>query len=109
MSWLSLDGVPQLEEINAKSFVKPQLIFKHSTRCAISSVIKNRLSKQPLPAHIDFYYLDLIRYRSISNTISEKYKVLHESPQVLLISAGECIFDESHGSIYIEEIIQKTS
>lgn len=109
MSWITLENEEQLEELNKKSFDKPQLIFKHSTRCSISSVIKNRLSKNPLPAHIDFYYLDLISYRKISNSISEKYKIRHESPQVLLINSGACVFDESHSSIYMEDIIEKTS
>jgi len=30
--------------------------------------------------------------------------VSHESPQVLLIKNGNCVYDESHGGIQMEEI-----
>ncbi|MGE9312993.1 bacillithiol system redox-active protein YtxJ [Niabella sp. CJ426] len=107
MSWITLDSEEQLEALNQKSFEKPQLIFKHSTRCSISSVIKNRLYKNELPGAIDFYYLDLIANRPVSNKIADQYGIEHESPQVLLIKDGKCIFDESHSAIYMEDIVEK--
>lgn len=107
MSWITLNSEEQLEAINQKSFEKPQLIFKHSTRCSISSVIKNRLYKNELPGTIDFYYLDLIANRPVSNKIADQYNIEHESPQVLLIKDGKCIFDESHNAIYMEDIVEK--
>ncbi|WP_346239070.1 bacillithiol system redox-active protein YtxJ [Niabella insulamsoli] len=107
MDWITLDSVDQLSDINAKSFQKPQLIFKHSTRCSISSVIKNRLHKEQLPESVDFYYLDLIAAREISNRIAADYQVPHESPQVLLIKDGTCIFNESHMAIYMDDIIEQ--
>ncbi len=108
MSWITLSSEEQLDEIKQKSFEKPQLIFKHSTRCMTSSIVKKRLSKGELPETIDFYYLDLIANRAISNAIAEKYKVQHQSPQVLLIREGACIFDESHSSIYMDDILEKS-
>ena len=108
MAWITLSSEDQLNEIDQRSFEKPQLIFKHSTRCPISSVIKNRLYKNTAPDNIELYYLDLIANRIISNTIAEKYKVMHESPQVLLIRGGECIFNESHSGIFMDDIIEKS-
>ncbi len=107
MSWITLASEEQLEAIHQKSFEKPQLIFKHSTRCSISSVIKNRLYKNELPGVIDFYYLDLIANRPVSNKIADQYGIEHESPQVLLIKDGKCIFNESHSAIYMEDIVEK--
>ena len=106
MSWITLNSEEQLAQLVQQSFNKPQVIFKHSTRCPISTVIKNRLYKNEPPAEIDFYYLDLIAYRSLSNIIAEKFDVRHESPQVLLIKNGESIFDESHSAIYMEDIVE---
>lgn len=105
MNWSVLESEEQLTSIKEKSHFRPQVIFKHSTRCSVSSVIKNRLEKSDVPEHIDFYYLDLIRYRSVSIKIAEDFDVWHESPQVLLIQNGECVFDESHLAIYMEDII----
>lgn len=107
MNWTLLEREEQLEQIDAASSHKPQLIFKHSTRCSISTVIKSRLNKGTLPPDIDFYFLDLITYRSISNAIAARYGIRHESPQILLIKNGKCIFNESHSSIYMEDIIDE--
>jgi bacillithiol system protein YtxJ len=106
MEWITLDSLQQLEQLNETSANKPQLIFKHSTRCSISTMAKNRLYKNALPEDIDFYYLDLISHRDISNKIAEQYGVHHESPQVLLIKNGKCIYNESHSGIYMDEIME---
>jgi len=107
MNWILLEKETQLEEINQASETRPQLIFKHSTRCSISSVIKSRLNKGSLPEHIDFYYLDLIAYRDLSNAIAERYGIRHESPQVLLIKNGKCVYHESHSAVYMEDIVDE--
>ena len=107
MNWKIISDENQLEEIREKSFERPQVIFKHSTRCSISSVAKSRLDRSSDPEGMDFYYLDLIRYRSISNRISEVFDVHHESPQILLIKNGECTYDESHLSISMDEVTQQ--
>ena len=90
----------------ARSGAKPQVIFKHSTRCSISSVAFQRLQKAQQPEGIDFYYLDLLAHRPLSNRVAEVFKVHHESPQVLVIKDGKCIFDESHLGISMLDIVE---
>lgn len=104
MNWIDLKSPQQLEEIKQKSQEKPQVIFKHSTRCSISSMAKGRLERSEAPREADFYYLDLIAYRSLSAKVADEFKVHHESPQILVIRNGECIFDESHYGINMDEI-----
>ena len=106
MEWIHLTDEEQLKNIIDKSQEKPQVIFKHSNRCSISSVALQRLQKATRPGGIDFYFLDLIGYRSISNQIAEVFGVRHESPQVLVIKEGKCVFHESHLSIDMHEIIE---
>lgn len=106
MNWTVLNTEEQLAEIINRSHNKPQVIFKHSIRCSISSMVKARLDKSETPATIDFHYLDLINYRSLSNKIAEDLDVYHESPQVLLLQNGKCTYDESHMSIRMEDIAQ---
>ena len=108
MTWITLQTEQQLDQLKENSYIRPQIIFKHSTRCSISSVAKNRLERSIQPGEIDFYFLDLIKYRPISNKISEDFNVFHESPQILLIKNGECIYDESHSGIDMEEIAEQT-
>lgn len=96
----------QLPGIILQSFVKTQAIFKHSTRCSISSMVKSRLEKASPSGDVDFYYLDLIAHRALSNKVAETFNVYHESPQILLIRNGECIYDESHLGISMDDIMQ---
>ena len=104
MNWIPLQDEAQLDEIIANSNTAPQVIFKHSTRCSVSSMAKNRLDKNDAPNGINFYYLDLIKHRNISNKIAECFQVRHQSPQVLVIQNGKCIFTENHSGIVFDEI-----
>jgi bacillithiol system protein YtxJ len=104
MNWINITNEAQLEEIKQLSFENPQIIFKHSTTCSISAMAKNRLDKEETPANTSFYYLDLLSYRAISNKIAEIFQVHHESPQVLLIKNGVCVYDESHNGIRMNDI-----
>ncbi|MEP6950498.1 MAG: bacillithiol system redox-active protein YtxJ, partial [Ginsengibacter sp.] len=104
MNWIPLLNEQQLEEIKANSANRPQVIFKHSSRCSISSMARHRLDKNAFPEGIDFYFLDIINHRNISNKIADEFHVYHESPQVLLINKGTCVYDESHSGIHMDEI-----
>jgi bacillithiol system protein YtxJ len=107
MHWIHLTDEEQLKQVITKSQITPQVIFKHSTRCSISAVALQRLQKVSQPSDIDFYFVDLIAYRGLSNKIAEVFSVTHESPQVLLIKNGECVFEESHMSISMRDIVDQ--
>ena len=109
MDWKNLTSIDQLEAIASESFNLPQVLFKHSTRCSISSMALNRLETSTPPTGIDFYLLDLLQHRDISAVIADKFKVHHESPQVLVIKSGECTYDESHMGISMDEIAEQTA
>lgn len=104
MKWNILSSELQLDEIKKNSTTKPQVIFKHSTRCSVSSMAKSRLDREQGSEKADFHYLDLIAHRNISNKIAEDFSIRHESPQILLIKNGECVYDESHMGINMGEI-----
>jgi bacillithiol system protein YtxJ len=107
MNWIDLNDEQQLHGLKELSKQKAQLIFKHSTRCSISSMTKSRLERSPQPDSIDFYCLDLIKHRQLSQKIAEDFCVYHESPQVLLIKDGKCVYEESHSGIQMDEIIEQ--
>lgn len=109
MIWNDLIEESQLAEIKQLSYTQPVAIFKHSTRCGISAMAKSRLERATAPENVAFYYLDLIRYRNISNKLAHEFGVHHESPQILIIRNGTCVYDESHSGISMEEIIEQTA
>lgn len=110
MNWNSLVEEAQLEAIREESQMHPVVIFKHSTRCSISSMALARMErswKDQESGGTAPYLLDLIANRSLSNAVATEFGVQHQSPQVLLISKGECIYDASHYDISFNEICEK--
>ncbi len=107
MNWIALTDEQQLETIKEESKSKPTVIFKHSTRCPISSMAKSRLEREQAPENVNFYYLDLVSFRSVSNSIASTFGVVHESPQVLVIKNGVCTYNESHNGIEMGTIAQE--
>lgn len=97
--WENLESLEQIQDINELSNQKPVLIFKHSTRCSISFMAKSRFEGGYEETDLSVWLLDLIKNREISNKIAETYGVRHESPQVLLIKEGKCIYSASHNAI----------
>ena len=107
MNWINLCSEQQLTALKELSKTRTQVIFKHSTRCSVSSIAKDRLERNEQPDDIDFYFLDLLQFRSLSDKIASDFGVYHESPQVLLIKDAECIYDESHNGIRMDDIIDQ--
>jgi len=105
--WKELNSIAQLDAIILDSNNKSAVIFKHSTRCSISTMALNRLEKLENSFYdtVDFYYLDLIAYREVSNAIAEKLSVHHESPQVVWVENGDCTYDASHMEINCNELV----
>lgn len=101
LSWIPLTSVDQLNEIEQNSSKRAQFIFKHSTTCGISSMVlrsfRNSYSLEGNQA--DLYFLDLHRYREVSNEVAKKFQVYHQSPQLLIIKNGIAVAHESHGGI----------
>ena len=107
MNWNKITQISDIEEIKQSSENKRALIFKHSTRCSISSMALNRLERSWSDAdmkELTPYFLDLIAHRDISNQVAETFGVRHESPQVLVIENGNCIYDNSHMGISYQEL-----
>ena len=109
MNWENLENIGQLKEIKRLSDIKPVLIFKHSTRCSISSMAWDRMRrnwKDTDTEKVTPYYLDLISYRDVSNAVASEFGIRHESPQVILIKNGEAVYDNSHMGINYQVIIK---
>ncbi|MEM9023859.1 MAG: bacillithiol system redox-active protein YtxJ [Bacteroidota bacterium] len=109
LTWNSLTAVDQLEALidNTESEKGSSFgIYKHSTRCSISSMAKFRLERSwdIQEDQLPIYYLDILRHRDVSNYIAERFGIRHESPQFLLIKQGNCVYDASHTGISLRAI-----
>ena len=91
----------QIEEILGLLKLKPVLLFKHSTRCGISSMVLKRFENKLKKEEGEFYYfyLDLLQNRNMSDYISQKFNIPHQSPQLIVIKDGNVSSHNSHFGI----------
>lgn len=101
INWINLTNLDEITDIKTLSISESIFIFKHSTRCGISRMVKKQFEKLLLPNknNIKVYYLDLLKYRNVSDAVSEVFQVRHQSPQLLIIRNEEAVKHVSHHDI----------
>ena len=100
INWSTLSDIAQLDTIINDSDSKTQVIFKHSTRCEISSSVLRKFEQQfDNKSTVSLHFLDLLNYRSISNEIVKRFDVVHQSPQLLVLKNGVVVTHDSHYTI----------
>jgi len=106
INWIELTDIGQINDLTVQSADKPVVFFKHSTRCSISTMALSRLeSKWDITEdEVDAVYLDLLKYREISNELADKFEVIHQSPQLILVKNGEAVYNTSHNQINVRDL-----
>ena len=103
----STEDISRLEEISKQ---KPVIIFKNSTRCSISHASLSDFERDLQSSdafNAELYMLDVVAYRPVSLKIAEHFAINHQSPQLLLIVDGKCIYHNSHFGISLRDVKQK--
>lgn len=106
MNWIHLTRPEELRAVNEASRQRPVLIFKHSTSCGISAMALARIERawKPTDDHTT-YFIELRKNRDVSNAVEEQYGIRHESPQALIILAGQCVHADSHSGIRYDALV----
>jgi len=106
MQFIPLENIEQLDRISKAK--DAQLILKHNTTCSISKGVLDRLHAET--ASIEgieaVHVLDLLSHRDLSDTVAGRFGVPHQSPQILLIENGRCVYHEWGFDISAEAISQ---
>jgi bacillithiol system protein YtxJ len=79
------------------------VLYKHSTQCGmcdgaleeIQEFLKNGAGAG------EFYYLDLLAHRDVSNAIAQRLGVKHESPQAIVLEDGKVAVVLNHRAIRV--------
>lgn len=84
----------------------PVLFFKHSYKCGYSIMIFEDFEKEwNVPAEqCSIVFIDVWKNRDVSNYLSEITGISHHSPQVIVMSKGKKIYNETHGKIKVSEV-----
>jgi bacillithiol system protein YtxJ len=100
----SLEGVDELDHLLSETDTRPLLLFKHSYTCGISAEALDELVAHLNETSPENVRVDDLRYamvtvqthREVSNAVSSKLGVRHETPQALLVRNGRVVWAASH-------------
>ena len=106
--WREIESVEDLKTLLSPSASdrKYHLILKHSTRCSISSMAKGRIEKNT-DDRIDYYMINVLTHRNVSDALSEHTGVQHESPQAFLFHDTSLLDVKSHSAIRPQEFSEQ--
>lgn len=96
-------GSEEFEEFLASG--STGFIFKHSTRCSISSEAYKEVEKFLDSApEVDTHVVLVVENRPTSQAVADKLGVTHASPQIILVRDGEATWNASHWDITKKEL-----
>ena len=95
----TLEHVDELHRLLVESERRPLLLFKHSYTCGVSMEALDEIVAH-LNARTDsapqYAMVTVQTHRALSNAISQKLGVRHETPQALLVKSGRVVWSASH-------------
>ena len=101
VNWIPFNSLEQIKTIKELSKSETIFVFKHSTRCGISSMVIKRFENlfDSSMNNIKVYYLDLLNFRAISDEVGYSFQAQHQSPQLLIIRNEVAVLNVSHYDI----------
>jgi bacillithiol system protein YtxJ len=100
---ISLHTVADLDRLLLETHTRPLLLFKHSYSCGISAEaldeLVDHLNADILTAGIpepQYALVTVQTHRDVSNAVTARLGVRHETPQALLIRDGRVVWAASH-------------
>lgn len=99
-------SLEDLEAAIAESETRPVLLFKHSDTCGISAMafdeMRSHLADGAFP--VCYGLITVQTGRHVSDEVTSRLSVRHETPQVILVRDGKAIWHASHFHVTAKEI-----
>lgn len=90
-----------------ESQTHPVPVFKHSLTCGTSAEANEEmaalLDDSRMPT--DIYLVRVQTERAISNAITDRFRIRHESPQVLILDRGSVVWHGSHWQVTASQVL----
>ena len=90
--------IEDLDRLLAQTSDRPLLLFKHSLTCGTSAEALDELVDHLNEDQLEAQYaiVTVQSHRELSNAVSARLGIRHETPQALLIRHGRVIWSASH-------------
>lgn len=100
-----MEPVRDAQEL-ARAFEEPwALVFKHSTRCPVSTAAHREVAafrrRHPDAA---VYVVHVVEQRDLSQSVAERTAVRHESPQAIVLMNGGVVWSDSHEGVTLDAL-----
>lgn len=104
----NLQRIDELDRLIEQSQAQPVLLFKHSYTCGVSAEaldeLITHLSEEN--ATVQYAMVTVQTHRDVSNAVSTKLGIRHETPQALLVRHGRVVWSASHFRVNADSLNQ---
>ena len=98
--FVRITDTKSFEELTERSKERPMVIFKHSLTCPISAAAYEQMEQFDGQVAL----VEVQRARALSTEIESRLGVVHESPQVIVLSKGQVAWNASHFKITADAV-----
>jgi bacillithiol system protein YtxJ len=102
---LTVKAVSDVAQARAASYHGPVLLLKHSAWCGTSSAALAAFRRHAdAEANVPHWMITIQTHPPVSDFITRTLRVAHQSPQLILLRAGEAVWTRSHREIDNESL-----
>ena len=81
------------------------LVFKHSTRCPVSTTAWREVDRfRAKHPEAPVYVVHVVEQRALSNALATRTGLRHESPQAIVLVSGAVLWSDSHEGVTAEAL-----
>jgi bacillithiol system protein YtxJ len=96
-----LTSIEDFNRVLAESSARPVLLFKHSLTCPISARAYREFQAylEEAEPQVSYHLITVQTARTVSNEAAARLRVVHQSPQAILVRDGREVWNASHFDI----------
>jgi bacillithiol system protein YtxJ len=95
-----INSIEELDAVFHASNERPVIVLKHSVTCPISAAMHNEVSS----LETDVNVIVVQNGRDVSEEMTRRTGIRHESPQAFVLRDGKVVYNASHYDITADEI-----
>lgn len=104
--FIPVEDAAALEELFTRSRVAPVVLFKHSTTCPISAHAYREMAQLDPSVAGEVALVVVQTARSVSNEVTKRTGIRHESPQAFVLRDGKVVWSASHFDVRADEVVR---
>lgn len=101
---IDITTTEELSEAIERSQEEPVVLYKHSNRCALSRRAQKKIADLAPPGDPRVYRVTVQTHRELSDQISARFDIRHETPQVIILDKTQPVFTTSHRQVSAETV-----